>query len=134
MYLARSKINSDLRISAPKELNTFRQKELVIIIIENEGQSPIVFRNAFNICLFVIEDDDWVEIGSVYALYLDGEILLYPTHKDLMKFGTTMIEPVLENRKIPIKHRMIISGYSYIDNVKGDLLGAYTDIWLYPDK
>ena len=133
--LSSSNINSEIGIFAPVELNTYRFNDPVTIIIENFGKTPIFFLNDFDICLFINDSDNWVEIRSVKTVYLEGDILLLPTEKDPLKYGTTMIEPILENYSIPVKIRIAIIGYKFIDGVKTDqLVAAYTDIWLFPKE
>ena len=133
--LSRSNINSEIGIFAPVELNTYRFSEPVTILIKNIGKTPILFSNDFNICLFIKDSDNWVEIRSVKTIYLDGDILIHPTKNDPLKYGTTMIEPILEEYSNPVKIRIAIIGYKFINRVKTDqLVAAYTDIWLFPKE
>ncbi len=133
--LSRSNINSELDIYAPVELNTYRFYEPVTILIENLGRTPILFLNDFNICLFIKDSDNWVEIRSVKTIYLNGDIFLRSAENNPLYFGSTMVDPILEDQSHQVKIRIVIIGHRYInEKITDQLVAAYTDIWLFPKE
>jgi hypothetical protein len=135
LIIPSSNINSQIQIFAPRDLNSYKFNEPITILIKNSGENPVLFPNDLNICLLNKNHGKWTEVDSIKTFYLGGNKILQPTKNNPIKFGTTMIEPIIEHQETPIKIRIIISGYRFIDGKKTDqMVAAYTDIWLYPQE
>lgn len=109
--------------------------EPVSIIVENNGEYPIVFPNDYGISLYLYENNTWIELDLVPTKYSYGDIILRQAENNPIYFGSTMVEPILKNQSVQSKIRIVVVGSKYIDGIKTDQkVAAYSDIWLYPKK
>jgi hypothetical protein len=135
LYIPKKDINSDVIIYTPLGWNTKLIGEPVSLMVETIGKQPIVFSNDYGIEVFLRKDDNWIKLDLVPIKYIEGDIYLRPAENNPIYFGSTMVEPIFEDKSEKVKIRIVVVGRKYIDGKKTDqMVAAYTDIWLYPQE
>ena len=128
-------INSDVFIYAPDGWNSHLIGGPVSIMVEIRGKDLVQFSNDYRISIFAKDQDQWIELEKIPTSYTKGDILLRPSDNNPLYYGSTMVEPVIGDISKPVKIRIIVAGYRFIDGkVTDQLVAAYTDIWLFPEE
>ena len=135
LNISRKDINSDVTIYAPFGWNSNLIGEPVSIMVENNGKDPIVFSNDYGIEVFLQEENNWQELDLVKTKYIEGDVYLRSAENNPLYFGSTMVDPILEDQSHQVKIRIVIIGHRYInEKITDQLVAAYTDIWLFPKE
>jgi len=135
LKMPRKDINSDVTIYAPFGWNSNLIGEPVSIMVEINGKEPIVFSNDYGIEVFLKEENNWQELDLVKTKYVQGDIYLRPAENNPLYFGSTMVDPILEDQSHQVMIRIVVVGHRYInEKITDQLVAAYTDIWLFPKE
>lgn len=126
-------INSDIRLFAPTGWNSFELGDPISLVVEVIGDDPILFTRDYNINIFQKNDSLWCQVESVPKSRTEGVVLLNPSKGDPKYYGAASIIPIIEDQTKPVKLRVVVVGHLYKNGEKTDqLVGAYTDVKLYP--
>ena len=133
--LPRRYINSDVKITIPKGWNSFLIDDLISIKIENVGKDQIKFSNDFGLELFQWNGSGWIRVDLVETNYLVDEYILKPYQKEIRDCGTTDFIPIIVDKRIPARLRIIVYGKRMVNHqVSNVTVAAYKDIWIYPEE
>ena len=71
-------LNQQIRLIAPQGLNSYKIGDLVGILLEYDTSNKIVFPNNYNLRLFTLIDNQWIEIWEKPTERLPDKIVLSP--------------------------------------------------------
>lgn len=129
-------MNGSIRIRQTS-LETAKYGSNITVSIENLSNQPIFFPLNFGIRLFIIRDNEWIEIQDKNQYYGEGTLLHSKNHEDYSGKVTTWIRPVLPPElKSDGNHdilRILVIGETQGGGIEqGVLVGAYYDVDVYP--
>ena len=129
-------LNESIRVR-PASQERAKYGSNIKIRIQNVSDQPIYFPLDFEMRLFIIRDNEWVEIQDNNQYYGEGTLLHPKGQEESSGTITTWVRPVLPlnftsgNDKDIL--RIVIIGEKQNDNMEfGTPVGAYTDIVVYP--
>jgi hypothetical protein len=126
-------INTYVKIFAPKGWNEFIIGDPIAVVVDVIGKEILVFPADFNIQCFTYTDSKWSEIEKEQIQRLNGKIIMFPSKGKPELIRSALIFPKINDQVDPLKLRVVIVGHIYIDGKSTDqLVGAYTDVKLYP--
>ncbi|NOQ38738.1 MAG: hypothetical protein GQ562_00315 [Anaerolineales bacterium] len=122
-----------MKIYAPKGWNEKLIGNPITVVVDVLGDETLVFPADFNIQCFTYLDSKWSEIEKEEILRQSGKIIMHPSNGKPELIRSAMVFPIINDLLDPVKLRVIIVGHRYRDGKQTDqLVGAYTDVKLYP--
>jgi len=124
-------LNSQITLSAPKIYNTFHTGDDIGLEIISHINSKVVFPNNYNVKIFSLANNVWVEIFEIPTVRLpEGDFEIVPSGG--ARSGTIFsVSPNLPDYNKRYQLRIYIFGKATMDN-KDITLGAFTDVILQP--
>jgi hypothetical protein len=125
-------VNTELRLWAPEELNTFKVNEPISLSVEVTGTEQVVFPRDYGNRMFRNVSGDWVEVENVPTDWGEGSFLLSPSKGDPMAWGSPRVFPWFGDTDSPVLLRVFVVGNRYSDGAaSSDKVGAFVDVTLY---
>jgi hypothetical protein len=125
------KLNADLRLWAPSEINDYKINEPISLAVEVVGREQVIFARDYGNRMFRYMDGDWLEVENVPTNWGEGQFLLSPSNGDPLEWGDTGVFPWFEGVDGPIRLRIIVVGHTYRDGAPTqEKVGAYVDVTL----
>ena len=125
-------VNTEIRLWAPEELNSFKVNEPIWLAVEVVGKEDVVFPRDYGNRMFRYADGDWGEVENVPTDWGEGDFLLSPSNGDPMEWGGPRVFPWFESVDDPILLRILVVGSRYRGGVATDeKVGAFVDVALH---
>lgn len=127
--------NESFQLDVYSDENIFKSGPDIPLIFTNKSPHQILFPTDSFIRLFIIRDDEWLEIDNKNTY--SGLLILDPEGTPLMDFNVTGVRPAIDNfgtskRKVELL-RILMIGESIENNIHtGKLVGAYVDVYIRP--
>lgn len=123
--------NSYIRLSAPKECNTYQTGASICLEITNLSAEEWEFHIDNDILIFQFEDNHWKKISDKMINIGAKELLLGPEGSFPIDTDIVSVLPDLEDKKVA-SLRIFIIVREKTTNGDGRREGAYIDIYLRP--
>jgi len=118
-------MNSQLRLYAPPEANSFAMKDNLAIVAENLSDQPILFPQDYGIKVFTQQDEQWMPVENAFH-YPSVETTLLPKADEPLGGKLIVLLPAVIGDQ-PISVRVVVVGQMGRDSV-----AAYIDVMLHP--
>jgi hypothetical protein len=127
-------MNKHFQIQVNDDNETFRSTSEIRLIFYNDSANTISFATDSFMHLFIIRDNEWVEVEN--AITYKGLLQIDPKDTPLMDFGTTRVKPILGDNWVSGKRELLrivmVGELTGNDSIEGEYAGAYLDIELSP--
>ena len=125
-------MNRYIEIIAPSAWNSFRTNHVVGLVVRVTGKESIAFTFDYGTRLFILQNDDWVEVRNI-TTYPEGHMIIPPWENNPRNEGGVDMRPDLPNPDKPVLLRIVLIGNIYRDNqVTDEKVGGYIDVNLKP--
>ncbi len=127
-------LNQQIELIAIKELNSFNTRDAVTVLLNYNTTDRIIFPENYNLRLFVLQNNEWVEIFEVPVdVYPKGNIVLSP--EDPSSYGRmVMFIPNTPNKEKKYHLRIYVFGELQTVGSETKTVSAFTDVKLIPLK
>jgi len=123
-------VNTTIIMIAPDGWNYYRNNTTIGLSVILQGEDPVLIsQNTLHV--FERVDDKWVSIDNKIDDEQHG-FILYPSDDYSIKSGSLFVQPMFDDRSIPITLRFVVSGNLYPNNIIGKKVSAYLDVTLRP--
>ena len=123
--------NTFIKVTAPKQLNSYRSGDSVALEIENISEYEWDFNITKDILIYYYENEEWKKVSDKMIHIGATELTLEPSGNfpsDKQVFG---ILPNIEPNR-PTNLRIIIIGHGLTDQMEKQSKGAFLDVFLRP--
>jgi hypothetical protein len=125
-------MNSDLQLSAPQELNTFKMSDNLRLILSNSSNNPIILPQDYGAQIFEKTAESWEILENRFD-YPPGEKGVNPRDDQPSREVVLVVHPLVFSEQ-PVTVRIVVVGnyYDEASGTKGKQVGAFIDITLEP--
>lgn len=128
-------MNTDLQLSTPKTLNTFKIGDAVFIEIKVISSNQVAFERNFGAQLFIYENERWVETPNItrYDYLAPKDYIIYPYQKNTFDVGMAVVSPEISDKNTAKTVRIVLVGSIFRnEQVTNQKTAAYLDVQLHP--
>ena len=124
------KMNNDLELSAPVELNTFKVGDDLGLVLVNSSDTPIILPQNYGVHIYQHVGEKW-EVVENRIDYPPGEKRVYPRDDQPFREVILVVQPIVFSEQ-PVSVRVVVVGnfYDETSGEKGEQVGAFIDITL----
>jgi hypothetical protein len=121
-----------LEVIAPNGWNSFKTDDSISLEIRNISKSQITAAPDFGARIFVLADNEWIEVENK-IVYKNAPFTLEPTENyDPMKTAATIVRPELFDYSITSKIRIFIVGTLIENGKEPKKVASYIDLTVSP--
>ena len=127
--ISATNLNQAIQIVLPQAWNTFKVGDHISIQIVNISKRTLAFDKDFGSRIFIVENDQWVEVNNKLLSLGEENILIKPPTNNKNETRGFSFSPDLGEETSRTELRVYIFGkFSGTEEV----VGAYTDVVLQP--
>ena len=125
------KMNDKLKLTAPRELSSFKIGDDLGLVLTNLSDETIVLPQDYGVHIYQNVDNQWEAVENRID-YGEGEKVMLAENHQPFRDAIVVVTPLVFSDQ-PVKIRVVIVGQYQKSNGKmGDDVGAYIDITLQP--
>lgn len=127
-----AEMNRQFHLDAPLGWNDFKIGESVVLRVDVVSDNQITFRSDYGARVFILENQQWVEISNLME-YPEGSFILSPSKGDPSMHAAASLFPDLPDTKKAVTIRIVLIGNIYRNGETTDeRTGTFIDFKLRP--